>query len=249
MNVSPSVGLTDAPAIFIRCAALHSRGELLNGFFFAHRFTLGIQDWYETAPTPVSGGTCNEETKLSAPEDGAAAGEPPHAASSQRLMPHFPVEVLYVRNSRKPYFLVEWRYPTSEEEERRKDRIDGSSGVEEGVAEAHEERADSSQSRITEEFLRQIAERTMALGKQGLSGDGVTWKGQPVFISAALSGMTVVAERRKQELRDAQLKIRRAAEKRERLEENSAGPNAKTEQRGSGVVAPAFIPRCVRRRT
>ncbi|CAC9543732.1 conserved hypothetical protein [Leishmania infantum JPCM5] len=249
MTVSPSAAATAAPTIFIRCATLHSRGELLNGFFFAHRATLGIQDWYETARTPVSGGTGNEEEKLSSAEDSAAAGDTPHTALSPRLPPHFPVEVLYVRNSRKPYFLVEWRYPTSEEEGKRKDPSDGSSGVKEGVTEVHEARAGSSQNRVTEEFLRQLAERTLALGKQELSDDGATWKGQPVFISAALPGMTVVAERRKLELRAAQLTIQRATEKRERAEDDSAAQTAKTKQRDSGVVTSAFIPRCVRRRT
>ncbi|KAG5466711.1 hypothetical protein LSCM1_00883 [Leishmania martiniquensis] len=239
---------TAAPTIFIRCAALHSRGELLNGFFFAHRATLGIEDWYEAAPKPINGGTENEEVKFRPSEDIAAAGGTPHAASSPRLPPHFPVEVLYVRNSRKPYFLVEWRYPTPEEEEKRKDLSDGGGGGKEGAATAEEARDGSSQCRVTEEFLRQLADRTLALGKQELSEVGAMWKGQPVHISSALRGMTVMAERRKLELRDAQLKGQRAAEKRERAEVDSAAQAAKAKQRDSGAAAPAFVPRCVRRR-
>ncbi|KAG5491999.1 hypothetical protein GH5_00898 [Leishmania sp. Ghana 2012 LV757] len=246
MAESPSAA---APTIFIRCATLHSRGELLNGFFFAHRAALGIQDWYEATSDPISDGAENEEADLRRAEDIAAAGDTPHVASSPRLLPHFPVEVLYVRNSRKPYFLLEWRYPTSEEEDKQKDSSDGGGDDREGAAKTHETTTDSLQSRITEEFLRQLADRTLTLGKQDLADVGAVWKGQPVHISSALPGMTVMAERRKLELRDAQLKGQRAAEKRERAEVDSATQTAKAKQRDSGVITPAFIPRCVRRRT
>ncbi|KAG5492543.1 hypothetical protein JKF63_01121 [Porcisia hertigi] len=238
-----------APTIFIRCATLHSRGELLNGFFFAHRDVLGLREWYETAPTPASDDTGNGEVNFTSAEENAAAGATSHTASFPRLPPHFPVEVLYMRNSRKPYFLVEWRYPTPEEEEKRKDTSDGISDGKGEVCEASEAKASSSEGRVAGELLQQLAERTLSLGRKELSGDVPTWKGQPVFVSAALPGMTVVAERRKLELRDAQLKIQRTAEKREREKADSAAPSTGMNQRHSAVMTPTFIPRCVRRRT
>ncbi|CAM43338.2 conserved hypothetical protein [Leishmania braziliensis MHOM/BR/75/M2904] len=248
MTEFPPAG-AGATTIFIRCATLHSRGELLNGFFFAHRAALGIQDWYVSAPTTVNSGTGNEEAQHSSTMESAAAGDLPHAASSPRLPPHFPVEVLYVRNSRKPYFLLEWRYPTPEEEEKRKEPNDSGGDEKEEVAKAHEAQAGSSQGRVAEELLRQLAERTLALGKHELCDNGVTWKGQPVLICVASSGMTVMAERRKLELRDSQRKVQRAAEKRERADADTAAQTARAKQQDAGAVTAAFIPRCVRRRT
>eukprot|EP00796_Vickermania_ingenoplastis_P005527 gene5527-3986_t len=67
--------------IYIRCAALHNRGDLVNKFFFQHRSVLGIEEWY----------------------------------TDEQLIPTSPVEIVEVKYSRKPYFLVEFREPLQEE--------------------------------------------------------------------------------------------------------------------------------------
>lgn len=239
-TAAPSAALT----VFIRGATLHSRGELLNGFFYAHRDALGIQNWYEAAQSAPSADT-PPPTRPEEQSAGDADRDPAVAAtSSPRLPAHIPVEVVYVRSSRKPYFLVEWRYPTPEEEERRKTA--GEEGDNGDVIADAGDKTHSADRSVPAAYLEQVAQRTLALGTQA----NVAWRDQPVAISAALPGMTVAAERRKLELRDAQLKTQRVAEKREREEAATAAAQAaKGKSGGAAVAAASFVPRSVRRRT
>lgn len=225
-----------ASTLYIRCAGLHSRGELLNNFFFTHRSALGLQDYFEESGSlDVSVGTRDG--------DGAA---------SSRLPADFPVEVVYVRQSRKRYFLVEWRYPTAEEVEKQKAVEDGASHNEEEDGESPRPKAAppaaSSVPQVSADVLAQLTQRTLALVKGESSSDGgLAWREQPVTISTALPGMTVAAERVKLELRDAQLKTQRVAEKRAR-EEAEGVRGGKHQQGSADKSAPSFVPRSVRRR-
>ncbi|EKF32136.1 hypothetical protein MOQ_004022 [Trypanosoma cruzi marinkellei] len=69
--------------LFIRCAQIHGRGELMNGFLFEHREALGIQSWYIARDNG-----CESEAAMV-------------------LCPDAPVECVFVKPSRKPYFLLE----------------------------------------------------------------------------------------------------------------------------------------------
>ncbi|EAN91200.1 hypothetical protein TcYC6_0062260 [Trypanosoma cruzi] len=69
--------------LFIRCAQIHGRGELMNGFLVEHREALGIQPWYIARDN-------GSETE-----------------SAMVLCPDAPVECVFVKTSRKPYFLLE----------------------------------------------------------------------------------------------------------------------------------------------
>ncbi|KAG8346552.1 hypothetical protein ERJ75_000761900 [Trypanosoma vivax] len=73
-----------ATTLFIRCARMRNRGDLVNGFLFTHRDALGLSDWYELRES-VSG----NETVVGLRTDA-------------------PIECIYVKNSRKPYFLLEF---------------------------------------------------------------------------------------------------------------------------------------------
>ncbi|ORC84109.1 uncharacterized protein TM35_000491150 [Trypanosoma theileri] len=70
--------------LYIRCAQIHSRGELMNSFLAEHREELGIQGWYNT----------EENTSTS-------------SESTISLRPDAPVECVFMKTSRKPYFLLE----------------------------------------------------------------------------------------------------------------------------------------------
>ncbi|KPI86899.1 hypothetical protein ABL78_4033 [Leptomonas seymouri] len=238
------------PTLFIRCAGLHSRGELLHEFFYAHRAALGLEPFYE-----VSNSAPGSSSHQDANADAVPMSAKVERASSPRLPADFPVEVVYVRQSRKPYFLVEWRYPTKEELERQKTVDDDSaykekvrdSPTQEAVPPTAESNASSSQKRLPSEFLAQLAERTLSLGKKDESEGGLMWRGQPVMISVALAGMMVATERTKLELRDAQLKTQRVAEKRVR-DQVEATSNEKGKSSEADQSTPSFVPRSVRRR-
>lgn len=233
--------------LYIRCAGLHSRGELLNDFFYAHRVALGLQDYYTTSQA--------NEAPL-APSSGEAEGATLSPSPSPRLPADFPVEVVYVRLSRKPYFLVEWRYPTDDEVEKQKAKRAEEAGEKEGENRSRETVVDqvSSAERLGADALAALTSRTLALAaqkKDGVAGEEegeLTWRDQPVTISAALPGMTVAAERTKLELRDAQLKTQRVAEKRARDEAESAKKKPAGSQLSAGGSAGSFVPRSVRRR-
>ncbi|RNE97236.1 hypothetical protein TraAM80_09417 [Trypanosoma rangeli] len=75
--------LHERVTLFIRSTQIHSRGELMNGVLRDHREALGIQSWY------VAG------------DDGSGT-EP-----TMILRPDAPVECIFVKTSRKPYFLLE----------------------------------------------------------------------------------------------------------------------------------------------
>lgn len=70
--------------LFIRCTSIHGRGELLNGFISEHREALGVAKWYNVAGDE-SDGRCVPTLRTDAP-----------------------FECVYVRSSRKPYFLLEF---------------------------------------------------------------------------------------------------------------------------------------------
>lgn len=176
--------------IFIRCSALHSRGELVNSFLYAFREELGIESWYA--------------------EDGL-------------LKADAPVEAVEVKTSRKPYFLIEIRYPTPEELERRKSQKDPR---EEGAKEDSNEHAKNKQ--VTS-LLLSLAEKVKE------------FNGQAVIISEASKGISVSEERKKLEERDRQ-------KKRERDEaESKDAARQKTEGKPKDSLL-AFVPRAVRRR-
>nr|CCC90379.1 unnamed protein product [Trypanosoma congolense IL3000] len=86
--------------LFIRCAAIHGRGELLNGFMSAHRKVLGVEKWYEY-------------------------GDGTEADSAATLRSDAPFECVYVKWSRKPYFLLE----LSEEENTVRHFVEGLTGL------------------------------------------------------------------------------------------------------------------------
>ncbi|KPA86035.1 hypothetical protein ABB37_00308 [Leptomonas pyrrhocoris] len=228
---------------------MHSRGELLHEFFYAHRAALGLDSFYEL-PSSSTGGNGRQD----ADADQMAASAEAERASSPHLPVSFPVEVVYVRQSRKPYFLVEWRYPTEDEVKKQNTVDDGAtphktedSSAQEAAPPPSKSNASSSQNRLPTDFLAQLAERTLALGKGEESGRSLTWRDQPVTISAALAGMKVATERTKLELRDAQLKTQRVAEKRAR-DETEAEKKTQGSGAEAGKPAPYFVPRSVRRR-
>ncbi|RNF02765.1 uncharacterized protein Tco025E_08367 [Trypanosoma conorhini] len=69
--------------LFIRSAQIRSRGELVNGLLREHKEALGIHSWY------------------------AAGDDGDGTVSAMLLRPDAPVECVFVRASRKPYFLLE----------------------------------------------------------------------------------------------------------------------------------------------
>lgn len=242
--------ISSLATLYIRCAGLHSRGELLHDFFHAHRAALGLEGYYE--PTSIPSESAEDQGTAST---AATTGSSGSGAASSRLPADFPVEVVYVRQSRKPYFLVEWRYPTVEEAEKKK--------AGEGTTANHneEDREDepaaspaaastepSPASRLSNDILAQLTQRTLALGKSKGAEGGLVWRDQPVTISTALAGMTVAAERVKLELRDAQLKTQRVAEKRTREQADGVVKGGKSQHGTADKSAPAFVPRSVRRR-
>jgi hypothetical protein len=242
--------------LYIRCAGLHSRGELLNDFFYAHRSALGLENYYEATSSSLGSGVDQDAERVTADNsaDAATAGGERVATSSFRLPADFPVEVVFVRQSRKPYFLVEWRYPTQEEVAKQRAKDAATTGDQrnegEGAAPLEAESNTSSSStanRLPSTLLADLARRTLALGRSELSGDALMWRDQPVTINAALAGMSVAAERTKLELRDAQLKTQRVAEKRARDEAGAAAGTAK-KATDSEKPTSAFVPRSVRRR-
>ncbi|KAH9597455.1 hypothetical protein LSM04_007200 [Trypanosoma melophagium] len=73
----------DRVTLYIRCVQIHSRGELMNGFLAEHMEELGIQSWYNT-------------------KEDASTSETTHSLRSDA-----PVECVFMKTSRKPYFLLE----------------------------------------------------------------------------------------------------------------------------------------------
>ncbi|KAL7702350.1 hypothetical protein N2W54_006128 [Lotmaria passim] len=228
-----------ALTLYIRCTGIHSRGELLNGFFHAHREALGLQDYF----TETSDVSDSRDAHESEP---AAAGR----VFSSCLPADFPVEVVFMRQSRKPYFLVEWRYPTQEEMEKQKG-VEDDALLKPVTSLAKEPHASSSSNAPADHLpvsvLDELAQRTLSLGKQAASEGGLVWRDQPVIISVAMAGMTVAAERAKLELRDAQLKAQHVAEKRAR-EETDTGKKEKEKSVENKKSTQSFVPRSVRRR-
>lgn len=220
-----------AQTLFIRCSAMHSRGDLVNGFLYAHREALGMTEWYT-----------REES-----EGGAEPGP--------RLVHDAPLETVFVRNSRKPFFLVEWRYPNAEERQRQTStgpsgkEVDATTAEEMGEKSAKPTTASSSVSLppVSEEALRGCGEVLLSL-------KDATYKDQPVAIALAQAGVTVEEERQKLRLRDAQ-KREEVARNRPGTEERRAVLQRKPGERAAmGASAPpsatttTFVPRSVRKR-
>lgn len=154
--------------IYLRCPAIHSRGELVNLFFFAHRDALGIRDWFD---------------------------------ADNKLIPSSPLESVEVKSSRKPYYLVEFRYPLPSLTEEAAHQGEGHSG---------------SPCIIPDSTLVKISSALLSLGESVKE-----YNGQPLVIAPASNGITVNVERMKLEGRDRS--------KRQRETENELkGASAKT---------------------
>lgn len=194
----PSTSGIDAgtcPTIFIRCASISTRGELVNKFLFSLREELDISHWYE------SGNLKNEA----------------------------PVELVEVKFSRKPYFLLEFRLPLAEELQRRK--IVSSKESVQGKSSSDSKNEDTNRSSWVEEpqKLSAVSQALLSLGEKIKE-----YNEQPISITAAMAGISVHSERMKIEGRDR-------LKKRER---EAGRPSEKTEENFS----IGFVPRAVRRR-
>lgn len=178
--------------IFLRCAALHSRGELVNRFLFLHRAKIGIHDWYT--------------------EDG--------------LDFRAPLEIAYVKNSKKPFFLIEVRSPLQEELDRRKTVLQSENVPNSGIEVKNE--VDSLV--VPPSKLEEVSKALLSLKETDKE-----YKGEPVIISLASNNISVREERKRGEDRESKRKRNRAPQHEQPLkkEKNSLS---------------SFVPRSVRRR-
>lgn len=178
--------------IFIRCSALHSRGELVNSFLHTFREELGIEAWYS--------------------EDGL-------------LRADAPVEIVEVKSSRKPYFLLEIRCPTPEELERRKGKEDS------GIVQAS----------VDDNPEKRNQHKKIAVSLLSLAEKVKEYNNQVLIISEASKGISVSEERKKLEERDRHKK----REREEAEQKEAASRQAEGNKKESSL---AFVPRAVRRR-
>lgn len=198
--------------------------------------------------------SCYEETAVDAVRNRALANDATSGAPSVSavLRRDSPVEVIFIRGSRKPYFLLEFRYPTSAELEKRLVRDTGGEENNEEVNLAGNGCAEpetvEAPHRIEEAELRLFSQRLLELGAAAARGGGsLLWNGQPVVITPALAGMTVSSERQKRELRDAQAKAERDAQKRQRDEGDATRESSRTQSdKGGSAATSSFVPRSVR---
>ncbi|KEG09353.1 hypothetical protein DQ04_05361010 [Trypanosoma grayi] len=178
---------TGRTTLFVRSTQIHSRGELVNGFLHEHRKTLGIQSWYaaEGDASSSSGADNNRDT-----------------TAALTLRSDAPLECVFVKTSRKPYFLLE--VTTSGED----------------VATAAE-----------------VAEKLTAL-------HNTTYKDHPVHVEVAKNGLTVAAERKKLEMRDA---VKRASAASTSTSKTNTTPTGIAASRPS-TATTAFVPRVLRKK-
>lgn len=144
--------------VFLRCSAIHSRGELVNQFLYSFRSQLGIESWF---------------------------------TSENVVDPCVPLEVVEVRNSKKPFFLIEFRYPFAEELQRR-----SSTAV---VPDA----------KVSEALLIRITDALLALREVVME-----YNHSPLLISTS-SSLSVSEQRSRHEARDALRKRSREEDEKE----------------------------------
>ncbi|EPY42142.1 hypothetical protein AGDE_00878 [Angomonas deanei] len=186
---------------FIRCPSLHNRGDVVNGLLYTLKDDLDIADWFFEA------------------EDG----------SKTSLKRNAPVEIVFVQSSRRPYFLLEFRYPTEQEQEKRmknlQEKTEDDTAPDSG-AHTLERIADAKIESVTDRF------------KQLLERNGLRYKEEDVSLSVS-SGPTVSSEREKLELRDSKKKAEHIKTK------SIAEPSAEKQAKSTAV---SFVPRSMRRR-
>lgn len=174
-----------------------------------------------------------------------------------RLRPSAPLEVVFIRTSRKPYFLLECRYPTEEEMARRTGKAaaaDGDDdGDDDGEGRGEGERATEGgvgvQERLSDEQLDSVASAIIALSGGGR--DPLLYHNSPVTIGVA-QGSTLVSSEREKQL--ARLKRKREEDREQQggggggSHEEARGKRGRTEKTDAPVTATSFVPRSVRRR-
>lgn len=262
--------------VYVRCAAMHNRGDLVNGLLYEHRDRIGMEKWYDN--------------------DG-------------KLLPNAPLEVVYVKKSRKPYFLVEWRYSTPAEFARRRYDLDESnqhnnakhvlstthqqyeqteddaqiqiSKIAQNAGNAttlalHYKKATitqqqpralssittsteaciSSDQKIDDATLEQCCEKFLTLGTHTDGHNPLMFRDTKVDVTVASTGINVQIEREKLERRD----IQRAQEARNHAANDAIGNFSSKANNSSHVsmqtatavrvvptTATTFVPRAVRR--
>ncbi|KAK7198162.1 hypothetical protein NESM_000772900 [Novymonas esmeraldas] len=238
MSGSDASAVDAVQTIYLHCDALRHRGEVLNGFFYEHRHALGIDDWYELPSAPADNGATGEE--------GTPGGADGSAAVAPRMPFHAPVEVVHVVRSRKPYFLIEWRYPAAENKKNRHQALDEEPN-QPMATDSSTPTVRQREGPFSEESLRAVTERLLALGKES-SATPLVWKEKPVSISAALRGVTVTSEREKGRGSHAAPLASRNGEKRQREEHEPGNKPATLPPSETSTAATTLVPRCLRRR-
>lgn len=202
---------------FVRGVSLRHRGDVVNGFLCQWREQLGISDWYEATTA-----------------EGAEE-------SAFHLLLGCPLEMVHVEASRRPYFLLEFRYP-NEEELTRQERNREAGEHKEGEEKVEEKPSGKMCATVSADALRDIASRLLHLANT--EADALTYKEKPVSVSVAVGGVTVAAERHKLELRDAEKKKARLHQQQKEAQAANATP-----QPSAPATTTSFVPRAVRRRT
>lgn len=193
--------------VFLHCPTIGSRGVLVHELLYAHREALGMTSWYIPSSAIHGEGYC--------------------------LHPDAPIEVLHVAKSRRPYFLVEFRYPTVTELSLRR--------TQEG-SEKKKERTTDGTTAVPPMPSVSVAELQACTRQLLTQGPQWSHSGRPVQVSQSMGDATVASEREKQRLRDAR-------EKKKRVEaaEQQTQRQATTPKKAASGASTVFVPRVLRR--
>lgn len=137
-----------------------------------------------------------------------------------------PLEIFYVKNSKKPFFLIEVRFPRQEELDRRKAVLRSENAP--NSAEEVSIKVDSFV--VAPSKLEEVSAALLLLGETVME-----YKGESVIISLASNNTSVRVERKKAEERESKRK----------REKSYQHEQPRTEEKNS---LSSFVPRSVRRR-
>lgn len=146
--------------------------------------------------------------------------------ANDSLQCYAPLETVYVKNSRKPFFLIEVRFPFPEELDRRKKVVFSS---EHRPVDGKGENEEKSQA-ITPSKLLKVSKALLSLGETVKE-----YRGEPVLITRGLNNISVREERQKLEERESQRKRERE-------------PLPSQHEVKHKDTLTSFVPRAVRRR-